>query len=353
MLDVIIVIIQLIAILIKPFIWLAILIGIVVAIHETLKPQKKPKNGENQYKDWMEGHYKVERRNQKQATGEKTGIKRPANWKVEDHPKKYRQYSQTNAAEDQKPENQSKTTAKPFGKGETTRFKRPENWEEALRPRQSEVKPQEPEKIVWNKEFLLSIEWKLFEDICVEYLKSRKCKANVTNIGKDDGIDLKVTNSEGKLMFIGQCKAWSQPVNVKEIRELYGIMAAENASDGFYITTSTFTSVAKDFAKGKRILLIDGDQCIRRFNQLDEASKAEIEKLVKVNGFNIPTCVNCNTKMVKRVSQKPHNKGNEFWGCRNYPQCKNTLKIRGTAANQPYINRNKWTGNEQEKMSTF
>ncbi len=344
MLDVIIVIIQLIAILIKPFIWLALLIGIAVAIHETLKPPKKNKNREQEYKDWIEGRNETDTKPQKQqASGEKTRIKRPSNWKVETYPKPFgnRQYSQTNPAADQKPENQSKNTAEPFGKGETTRFKRPENWDEALRPRQSEVKPQEPEIIVWNKEFLLSIEWKLFEDICVEYLKSRKCKANVTNIGKDDGIDLKVTNSEGKLMFIGQCKAWSQPVNVKEIRELYGIMAAENASDGFYITTSTFTSVAKDFARGKRILLIDGDQCIRRFNQLDEASKAEIEKLVKVNGFNIPTCVNCNTKMVKRVSQKPQNKGNEFWGCKNYPQCKNTLRIRGTAANQPYINRNK------------
>ncbi len=201
----IVIIIKLIAILITVYFTTTLLIGIVVGIYKHLNPKKSKKKGEQQYKDWMEGRYKVERRNQKQSTGEITRIKRPTYWEVE---------------------NQPKTTAEQFGKGETTRFKRPENWNEALKTKQPEIKPQEPEKILWNKEFLLSIEWKLFEDICVEYLKSRKCKANVTNIGKDDGIDLKVTNREGKLMFIGQCKAWSQPVNVKEIRELYGIMAA-------------------------------------------------------------------------------------------------------------------------------
>ncbi len=245
-------------------------------------------------------------------------------WETYWTPQNHHYRTATNKAKSQASNYQSNQ----YGKGETTRFKRPDIWEEWEKTKQKETKPQEPEKIVWNKEFLMSIEWKLFEDVCVEYLKTRKCNASVTNIGKDNGIDLKVKNNNGELMFIGQCKAWSRPVDVKEIRELYGIMAAENASDGFYITTSTFTKVAKEFKRGKRILLIDGDECLKRFNELDEASKAQIDKIVRVNDFNVPTCVNCNIKMTKRISQKPHNKGNEFWGCRNYPICKNTLQIR-------------------------
>jgi len=223
-----------------------------------------------------------------------------------------------------------------YGKGEVTRIKRNHYQNRPFKKPEAQPEPAAPEppkSIVWDKAFLMSIEWKLFEDICVEYLKTRRCNAQVTNLGKDDGIDLKVFNPEGKLMFIGQCKAWNRPIDVKEIRELYGIMAAENVNDGFYITTSTFTQVAREFKQGKRILLIDGNECVKRFNELDDESKTRINHLLEGSDFTIPTCVSCGLKMVKRVSQKPYNKGQEFWGCTNYPRCKNILKVRKYYAN--------------------
>ncbi|MDP1614533.1 MAG: restriction endonuclease [Methylococcales bacterium] len=200
------------------------------------------------------------------------------------------------------------------------------------RQRQQQAKPvyQDINKGHWSKAFLMSIEWKLFEDVCMEYLRIKNCDANVTNIGKDGGIDLKITDNAGNVIAIGQCKAWSEKnqVNVKEVRELYGIMAAEKVRHGIYITTSSFTKDAQEFSINKPLLLINGDDFIKNIMELDEASRTRLDKIARVSGYNIPTCPNCNVKMIKKVSQKGSNQGNVFWGCSNYPRCRNTLQVR-------------------------
>jgi len=113
-----------------------------------------------------------------------------------------------------------------------------------------------------------------------------------------------------------------------QIRELYGIMAAEKVRHGIYITTSSFTQDAQEFGNDKRLLLINGDDFIKNIKDLNDEDKARLDKVARVKGHNIPTCPNCNVKMIKRVSQKGKNQGNEFWGCQNYPRCKNVLQIR-------------------------
>jgi ssDNA-binding Zn-finger/Zn-ribbon topoisomerase 1 len=40
-----------------------------------------------------------------------------------------------------------------------------------------------------------------------------------------------------------------------------------------------------------------------------------------------PVCPNCNGAMVKRVSKKGKNVGNEFWGCQSFPKCRGVVAI--------------------------
>jgi restriction system protein len=44
---------------------------------------------------------------------------------------------------------------------------------------------------------------------------------------------------------------------------LYGVVSAEGANKGILITSSAFTKGAEEFAQGKPIELIDGDQLER------------------------------------------------------------------------------------------
>jgi restriction system protein len=136
--------------------------------------------------------------------------------------------------------------------------------------------------VKWDKAFLKSIEWKRFEEISMEYLRINNCKANVTCTGADGGIDIKISDSNGKVFAIGQCKSWSKPIGVGLIRELYGIMAAENVRHGIFLTTSEFSKDAKEFAIGKNLLLIDSDEFISLVNNLDEISRKRLDNLHSV-----------------------------------------------------------------------
>lgn len=41
----------------------------------------------------------------------------------------------------------------------------------------------------------------------------------------------------------------------------------------------------------------------------------------------IPVCDKCGAEMVLRTSQKGDNAGNRFWGCSNFPKCRNIVPI--------------------------
>ncbi|MCX7088172.1 MAG: restriction endonuclease [Methylococcales bacterium] len=193
------------------------------------------------------------------------------------------------------------------------------------RPRQAVKYAEHVEFTHWDIAFLRSLEWKRYEDICMEYLRIKNCDANVTSIGADGGIDIKVYDKNGHLILIGQCKAWQKAIGVSLVRELYGVMASERVKHGVFLTTSIFSQDAVQFAQNKTMMLIDGSELVKLINNLDDVSKKSISKIATEGDYTTPTCVNCNQKMVKRVSKKDTTVRREFWGCINYPKCKNMM----------------------------
>lgn len=195
--------------------------------------------------------------------------------------------------------------------------------EEIETPETDDINP-----VSWDQSFLRSLEWKRFEDVCMEYLRIKNCNANVTSIGADGGIDIKIADPSGKVFAIGQCKSWNRPIGVSLIRELYGIMAADNVRHGIFLTTSTYSNDALEFAKGKNLLLIDCDELVTLVNNLDEISRKRLDDLARDGDYQVPTCVRCGTKMVKRTAKSGRNAGGEFWGCANYPKCRITMHVK-------------------------
>lgn len=193
--------------------------------------------------------------------------------------------------------------------------------------------PSKATTINWTTDLLRSLEWKRYEEVCMEYLKTQHAHAEVTGMGADGGIDIIVRNKKGEVSAVGQCKAWSKPIGVNLIRELYGVMAAEQVKHGIFLTTSEYTPAARAFASGKNLLLIDCDGFIALINGLDKAHKQRLGKIATKGDFTTPTCVNCDVKMVKRTAQTGKNAGDEFWGCVNYPKCRNTMFVKGQTAN--------------------
>ena len=105
-----------------------------------------------------------------------------------------------------------------------------------------------------------------FEELCLRLVKAMGFSATTTSVTADGGIDIVATSTQpvfsGK--YIIQCKDWSNTVGEPIVRDLYGVVHAENANKGILIATSKFTKAAQRFAEGKPLELIDGEQ----FNDL-------------------------------------------------------------------------------------
>lgn len=50
-----------------------------------------------------------------------------------------------------------------------------------------------------------------------------------------------------------------------------------------------------------------------------------VAPVVAVHESGEPICPKCGVSMVQRTASKGVNKGNQFWGCRNYPKCREVV----------------------------
>lgn len=84
----------------------------------------------------------------------------------------------------------------------------------------------------------------------------------------DHGIDLNIYKDQTRIIV--QCKAHKNPIGPKEVRELYGtLMANEDASLAYLITTHGATKGAYGFAKGKPLEIWD----VRHITKLADSLK--------------------------------------------------------------------------------
>ncbi len=103
-----------------------------------------------------------------------------------------------------------------------------------------------------------------FEKLIVDLLRAMELDVSETRKTGDGGIDAIASSSLPIIggVFIVQCKRYS-PLNfvgVATVRDLYGVITDQRASKGILITTSDFSAPAWEFAQGKPIELINGEQ---------------------------------------------------------------------------------------------
>lgn len=198
-----------------------------------------------------------------------------------------------------------------------------------LPPRKIEPPPLPPPP-PFTLELLRSLEWKRFEELVAALVQKKGNRTEVARTGFDGGIDIKVySGGGGKPIAIIQCKAWnSYKVGVKPVRELFGVMAAEQIGRGYFVTTGEFTNEARSFAHGKSLKLIDGVDLIAKIGKLSNSQKRDIYNLATWGDYETPSCPSCGRKLVRRVSKKGKHPGEEFWGCPGYPRCRYMMKMR-------------------------
>ncbi len=94
------------------------------------------------------------------------------------------------------------------------------------------------------RENLAQIDYNKFERLIVDLFKKMDYDVRRTRTTKDGGIDCVAVHPHdihGGSVSI-QAKRWTKTVQVKEVRELWGTLQAENAAIGILVTTSDFAS---------------------------------------------------------------------------------------------------------------
>ncbi len=176
----------------------------------------------------------------------------------------------------------------------------------------------------WSLELLQKIEWKLFEDLSAAYYKEMGIRAELTKLGADGGIDIKLFQDDSEVpTAIVQCKAWnSKLVGVKPIREFLGVMSHEKISKGFFMASGVYSDDAKEIANANGITLINGVMFLAMIKHLSEDAQLRLLSLVTSGEFTTPSCPSCGIKLVRRTSKR-----GDFWGCQNYPKCRQMLNM--------------------------
>ena len=174
-------------------------------------------------------------------------------------------------------------------------------------------------------ESIRALSWQKFELLIGEAFRRQGYQVTENGGGgADGGIDLILHKSNERTLV--QCKQWKvYKVRVGPVRELYGVLMAERADRAIFVNSGVYTKEARDFADGKPLELIDGEQLCQMIapgRKITSTSHVHFEVGVE----NPEPCPFCGAEMVLRRAKRGRNEGSQFWGCSMFSK----TKCRGT-----------------------
>ena len=176
-----------------------------------------------------------------------------------------------------------------------------------------------------TKEEMRALGWQEFEELVEAHYRRLGFKVQREGgAGPDGGVDVRI--KRGDETYLVQCKQWrNQQVGVKVVRELFGVVAADQATGGIVITAGSFTPDAEKFANRPNVAveLVDGDRLRRMMHDLPEqqaaSAQGDPDSASKMN-----PCPHCGAALILRTARRGPNRGSRFYGCSSYPRCRFT-----------------------------
>lgn len=171
-----------------------------------------------------------------------------------------------------------------------------------------------------------ALSWKEFEELLGEAYRRRGYRVRENaGTGPDGGVDLVIEKNDGRTLV--QCKQWrDRKVGVQIVREMFGIMTAEKADGVIIVSSGMFTQEAENFAAGKAIDLVDGEQLLELVKnvQAGQDGKRQVDRQPAASR----QCPKCGNELVIRMAKRGQPIGKEFWGCSSFPKCRHSEEIR-------------------------
>lgn len=119
----------------------------------------------------------------------------------------------------------------------------------------------------------------MFEDFVANVFEKAKGGSTwVSPSSGDFGVDFEHRIEEG--LFLGQVKCYQNNVGFDPIALIHSNMVKKGAKGGYVITTSSFTTAAREYAEGLDIELIDGVNLVELWLSSLINAEQEIKKLL-------------------------------------------------------------------------
>jgi restriction system protein len=173
------------------------------------------------------------------------------------------------------------------------------------------------------EEKLRASDWFQFEKVVAAVYESYGCTVKRFGGAKPDGgIDL-IAEKNGERTVV-QCKHWrKRAVSPRHIRELLGAREIAHADKAVLVTLRGCTQEAEDLANNHGIDIIDEAGLVKLMQMSDGSVDRKILALLDdTRKF----CPKCESRLVIRTATKGFNRGEQFWGCSNYPRCRYILR---------------------------
>ena len=139
-----------------------------------------------------------------------------------------------------------------------------------------------------EKDNLAAMDWEDFEHLVREVFEkefaSSGGEVKVTRASRDGGIDAVAFDPDpirgGKIVI--QAKRYTNTVGVSAVRDLYGSVINEGAAKGILVTTANYGPDAYEFAKGKPLTLLNGNNLLHLLEKHGHKAKIDIQEAKRI-----------------------------------------------------------------------
>lgn len=106
-------------------------------------------------------------------------------------------------------------------------------------------------RVMEQPDLVYTLHPRQFEEFTAEIMKRHGFRVQLTPISRDGGKDIYIATKDtlGSFLYLVECKRYApnRPVGIAHVQRLFGVVEAERATAGIFVTTSSFSHDAREF----------------------------------------------------------------------------------------------------------
>ena len=178
----------------------------------------------------------------------------------------------------------------------------------------------------WTEDLIETLEWKVFDDLCIAFWEAQGNSVLDHSKGSSDAASFFISAKNRSNTRIGVIQSRSSQANKASVIEMQNLLRMKKQSElpiAIFMYAGRISNVVSSYCQSHGIRLFGSHNIHKGIMALPKDKQKELMKSLIRPDYMLPTCPNCNIKMVKR---KRKDTGRIFWGCLSYPECRETIE---------------------------